>query len=366
MTNVVLIVEDLKPGGMERVIENIAMHSDKDKFRISILCLSRGGEIAEKLILAGRDVEILGIHSYHNPLNVARVVKWLRRKKVDIVHTHGYPAGVLGRIAAIIAGVPCIFHHVHSTYIDLNRRHHFTEKILSWFSRRIICCSEAVRSFVLEQENIAGDKLTVIYNGVSKADCMDASDIAELKNTLGFPENNIIVGCVASLTEHKGHRYLLEAFRETDNASLLIIGDGPRRKELESLSLEFGISKRTVFTGHKMDVSPYIRLMDIAVLPSSEREGLGISVIEAMALSKPVIATSVGGLREVVEDGNTGILVEAKNSKAIVSALSKLLTAPHLRESMGAKGRERYEKMFSLNDMLKKMEDLYVINHQES
>jgi glycosyltransferase involved in cell wall biosynthesis len=364
MINVVQIVEDLKPGGLERVIENIAMHSDTDKFRISVLCLSRGGEIAEKLISAGRDVEVLGINSFHNPLSFTRAVKWLKKKKVDIVHTHGYPAGVLGRIAAIIAGVPCIVHHVHSTYTDLNRRHHFTEKILSWFSSVIICCSEAVRRFVLENENIASDKVTVIYNGVSNGDYLYASEIAELKSTLGFPEDNIIVGCVASLTEHKGHRYLLEAFRETDNAALLIIGEGPRRRELESLCREFGISNRAIFTGHKMDVFPYISLMDIAVLPSSEREGLGISVIEAMALSKPVIATSVGGLTEVVEDGKTGILVEAKNSKAIASALSKLLMAPHLRESMGAKGRERYEKMFSLNDMLKKMEELYVIYHQ--
>lgn len=359
MNNVVQIVEDLKLGGLERVIENIAMHSDSEKFRMSVLCLSRGGEIAEELIAAGMDVEVLGITGYHNPLSVVRVVKWLRKKKINIVHTHGYPAGVLGRVAAIIAGVPCIVHHVHSTYTDLSRRHHFTEKILSWFTRRIICCSEAVRRFVLEKEHIAKHKLTVIYNGVPEADQKDIENTAELKNTLGFPEDNIIVGCIASLTQHKGHRYLLEAFREIENASLLIVGDGPMGEELRKLSRELGISDRTVFTGHKMDVSPYVRLMDIAVLPSSEREGLGISVIEAMALSKPVIAAAVGGLPEVVEDGETGIIVEAKNSRALTSALDKLSAEPHLRETMGARGKERYEKMFSLNDMINKMEDLY-------
>jgi glycosyltransferase involved in cell wall biosynthesis len=359
MINIVLIVEDLKLGGMERVIENIALHSDTEKFAMSVLCLSRGGDIADKLLSAGRDIEILGIHSYHNPLNIARLVKWLRKKKVDIVHTHGYPAGVIGRVAAVIAGVPCIYHHVHSTYLELNRKHHYIEKVLSRFSRRIICCSEAVKNFVLEKENIAGDKLSVIYNGVPNSDSITDRDIAELRNSLGFPENTMIVGCVASLTEHKGHRYLLEAFRETENAALLIIGDGPGRKELEKLSLQLGITKRAVFTGHKMDVSPYIRLMDIAVLPSSEREGLGISMIEAMVFSKPVIATSVGGLTEVVEDGKTGILVEAKNSKAIASALTKLLSAPHLRRSMGVRGRKRYEKMFSLHDMINKLGNLY-------
>ncbi len=359
MNNVVQIVEDLKLGGLERVIESIAMHSDTDKFRMSVLCLSSGGEIAEKLIAAGVDVEVMGINGYHNPLSVVRVVKWLRKKKIDIVHTHGYPAGVLGRISAIIAGVPCIVHHVHSTYLDLNKKHHFIENILSRFTHRIICCSEAVRSFVLEKEHIAEHKLTVIYNGVPETDYIDAGDTAGLKNALGFQEDNIIVGCIASLTPHKGHRYLLEAFREIDNAGLLIVGDGPMGEELRSLSRELGISGRTVFTGHKMDVSPYVRLMDIAVLPSSEREGLGISIIEAMALSKPVIASAVGGLPEVVADGETGIIVEAKNSRALTSALDRLAAEPDLRETMGARGKERYKKMFSLNDMLNKMEDLY-------
>jgi hypothetical protein len=93
MYNVVQIVEDLKLGGLERVIENIAMYSDTEKYRVSVLCLSRGGQIAERLISTRRDVEIFGITNYHSPLSIARVIKWLRKKKIDIVHTHGYPPG---------------------------------------------------------------------------------------------------------------------------------------------------------------------------------------------------------------------------------------------------------------------------------
>ncbi len=359
MINVVQVVEDLKLGGLERVIENIAMSLDSDKFKTYVLCLSRGGVIAERLITNGKDVEILSINNYHNPLNITKVVTWLQQKKIDIVHTHGYPAGVLGRFAAIFAGIPCIFHHVHSTYLDLNKKHHAIENFLSRFSSKIICCSEAVREFVQKKENISEDKLTVIYNGISEPVNIDINEISELKNTLGFHEDYIVVGCVASLNQHKGHRYLLEAFREIDNAGLLIVGDGPMAEELKRYSIELGISERTVFTGHKMDVAPYISLMDIVVLPSSEREGLGISIIEAMALSKPVIVTAIGGLPEVVADGETGIVVEAKNSKALAFAINKLSAAPDLRERMGAKGKERYGKMFSLNDMLNRMEDLY-------
>jgi glycosyltransferase involved in cell wall biosynthesis len=359
MINVVQIVEDLKLGGLERVIENIAMHLDPERFKTYVLCLSRGGEIAERLITNGKDVEILSINNYHNPLNFTKVVNWLNQKKIDIVHTHGYPAGVLGRFAAIFAGIPCIFHHVHSTYLDLNKKHHAIENFLSRSSSKVICCSEAVREFVQEKEKISEDKLTVIYNGIPEPVNNDIKEITELRNSLGFHENTIVVGCVASLNQHKGHRYLLEAFREIDNAALLIIGDGPMAEELKKYSIELGISERTVFAGHKMDVLPFIRLMDIVVLPSSEREGLGISIIEAMALSKPVIVTAIGGLPEVVADGETGIVVEAKNSKALAFAINKLSAAPDLRERMGAKGNERYNKIFSLNDMLIKMENLY-------
>jgi glycosyltransferase involved in cell wall biosynthesis len=359
MLNVIQVVEDLKIGGLERVIENFVLHADTEEFSMSVLCLSKGGAIADALRTAGRDVDILDIRNYHSPLSVARVVQWLKKKKADIVHTHGYPAGVLGRVAAIIAGSPCIIHHVHSTYLELNRRHHSMEKLLSRFSRRIICCSESVKHFVRDRENIAHDKLTVLYNGVAEPRSMDRQSGAELRSTLGIPEGSPVVGCVASLTRHKGYRYLLEAFKETGDAVLLIIGDGPERKELEQLSRDLEISNRVIFAGHKMDVSPYVHIMDIAVLPSSEREGLGISIIEAMALSKPVIATAVGGLPEVVEDGRTGILVKPKHSSSLATALHKLLASPHLRKDMGARGKKRYEKMFSLHEMIKKLEDIY-------
>lgn len=359
MLNVIQVVEDLKIGGLERVIESLVLHADPEKFKMSVLCLSRGGVIADSLLSAGKEIDILGIENYHSPLSASRVVQWLKRKKADIVHTHGYPAGVLGRVAAIIAGSPCIVHHVHSTYCELNRRHHYIEKVLSRFSRRIICCSESVKHFVRDRENIAHDKLTVLYNGVAEPRSLDDRSSAELRSSLGIPESSRIVGCIASLTEHKGHRYLIESLRETENAVLLLVGNGPERESLEQYSFDLGIRSRVIFAGHTTDVYPYVDLMDIAVLASSDREGLGISLIEAMALSKPVIATAVGGLTEVVENGRTGILVKPKNSGSLATALHKLLASPHLRKGMGAGGRKRYEKMFSLNKMIKKLEDIY-------
>lgn len=359
MINVAHVVEDLKIGGLERVIENISMHLNTEKFRVFALCLSRGGKIAERLTANGKDVEILGIKNYHNPLSIIKVVKWFGKNRIDIVHTHGYAAGVLGRAAAIIAGTRYVFHHIHTTYPDLNKRNYLIERILGGFTKNVICCSGAVENHAGKTIGISEKKLITLYNGIPEPDLKDSAALDNLKQSLGIPENSVIIGCVASLVPHKGHRYLIEAVKNIDNAHLVLVGGGNLKKELESMADNHGIKGRVIFTGCQIDVTPFVQIMDIFVLPSSEREGLGMSVIEAMAMGKPVIVTAIGGLPEVVSDGETGIIVEAKNSKALASAISKLSAAPDIRERMGAKGKERYKKMFSLNYMLNKMENLY-------
>lgn len=359
MRRVAQVVEDLKIGGLEKVIENITMHLDPEKFDVSVLCLSRGGEIADRLTLNGKNVEILGISNYHSLASIMKVAKWFKQHRIDIVHTHGHSAGVLGRVAAIFAKASCIFHHVHSTYFDLNKRNHFIERFLSKFTRRVICCSSAVKQFVIEKEGTREDKLAVIYNGVAEPGTIDALSTLALKNSLGIPENAPVIGCVASLVGHKGHRYLIEAFKKTGNAYLLLVGDGILRNELEKFASEIGISDRVTFAGYKTDVLPYIKIMDIIALPSSEREGLGIAIIEAMALAKPIIASNIGGIPEVVIEGETGLLVKPKDNDAISNAINRLLNSPDLAIEIGKKGRERYLQTFTLNKMMSRIEKLY-------
>jgi glycosyltransferase involved in cell wall biosynthesis len=359
MKKVVHIVEDLKIGGLERVIENIVVTLDPARFKVFILCLSKGGAIADSLINNNIEVIILNIQHYHNPITILGVAKLLRTNKIDIVHTHAYPAGVLGRIAAILAHVPCIFHHIHSTYVDLNKRNYFIERFLGRFTDKVICCSDAVKRFVLKKEGIPEDKLMVLYNGVPEPKPMNPSTIAGLKETLGIPREASMVGCVASLVQHKGHEYLFDAFKKVENAYLLLIGDGPLRTKLEQKASVLGISERVIFAGSQIDVTPYMQVMDIVVLPSSEREGLGIALIEAMALSKPVVATNIGGVPEVVDDGSTGILVQPQESDELAKAINTLLNSPDLTHIMGINGKKKYKKMFTLNYMIKRLETLY-------
>jgi len=359
MKKVVHIVEDLKIGGIERVIENIVTSFDPQRFKVYVLCLTRGGAIAERLIANHQNVEIMNIENYHSPLALVKVVKWLRRRKIDIVHTHGYPAGVLGRLAAIVTRIHYIFHHIHSTFFNLNKRSYFIESFLGQFTHNVICCSEAVKRAALEKTGIAKNKLTVIYNGTLTPNLLDDLTLTSVKKELNIPLDISVIGCVASLVQHKGHRYLLEALQKIDNAYLILIGDGPLRQELKSNASKLNIANRVIFAGLKLNVAPYMQVMDIIVLPSTEREGLGLSLIEAMSLSKPVIATNIGGIPEVVDNGRTGILVKPNESDALANAMSELLKSPDLIRNMGLKGRDKYLKMFTLNQMIRRIGELY-------
>ena len=265
MIKVAHVVEDLKIGGIERIIEHIVMSLDSQQFETYVLCLSAGGAIAEKLVAYEKNVETLNIKNYHNPLSLLKVVTWLKRKKIDIVHSHAYSAGVLGRVAAIIARVPYIFHHVHSTHSYLHKRNLLIEKCLSKFTKKVICCSDAVMRFVLEKEGISEDKLVVIYNGIPETKTHKASAVKGLRESLDIPRDSSVIGCVASLTQHKGHCYLLEALQKIDDVYLLLIGDGPLRRKLAGKASTLNIASKIIFAGSKIDVAPYIQIMDIVV-----------------------------------------------------------------------------------------------------
>jgi len=358
------LVEDLKTGGAERVIADIVEGLDRKRFEARVWCLTRGGETADELLEKGVEVRILGIWSYHNPLNIIRLSRLLKKEKPDIVHTHGYFASVIGRLAAKKAGLPIIITHVHSTYWEYKKRHLLIERYLSRCTHRIICCSEAVKNFVTGHEKIKEDKTVVIYNGVDEERFLPVQDPWPPRARLGIDRESPVVGTVSSLTPHKGQKYLIQAaakIREKYPATrFLIVGDGPLRRSLEEQALELSLQSSLIFTGARRDIPDLLSLMDIFVLPSSSREGLGIAIIEGMAMEKPTVATDIGGIPEVVQDGETGLLVRPGDSAALAKAIIGLIDNPDRAKAMGKKGRNRFAQKFTRKTMLSKIEDLYL------
>jgi len=362
--HIIHLVEDLKIGGTERVIADIVEGLDRKRFEARVWCVTRGGETADELVEKGFKVRILGISSYHNPLNIIRLFRLLRKEKPDIIHTHGYFASVIGRLAAKKAGIPTIITHVHSTYWEYKKRHILIERYLSRCTHKIICCSEAVRNFVTDHEKIKEEKTAVIYNGVDEERFSPVQDPPSARARLGIDRGSPVVGTVSSLTPHKGQECLIQAaakIRETHpSAKFLIVGDGPLRRSLEEQAQRLSLQSSLIFTGARRDIPELLSLIDIFALPSSSREGLGIAIIEAMAMEKPTVASNIGGIPEAVLDGETGLLVRPGDSEALAKAIIELIDDPGRAKAMGKKGRDRFAQKFTGKRMLSSIEDLYL------
>jgi len=216
---------------------------------------------------------------------------------------------------------------------------------------------------VTNKEKINCAKTTVIYNGVDEERFSSFDASFPLKKELGIKHKNLIVGTVSSLTPHKGHIFMLQAAPKILKAfpatMFLIVGDGSYGDELKNQVNKLNISSSVIFTGVRKDIPECLNLMDIFVHPSSSREGLGISIIEAMAAERPVVATHIGGILEVVEDGQTGLLVLPKNPDALAGAVMELLRDPERAQEMGRQGRIKVKETFTTRKMIAEIENLY-------
>ncbi len=362
--NVVHILENLNVGGLERLVANIVLGLDKDKFQTKVWCLVKGGKIYDELQKKGIEVEIVGLKSSRDIISFTKLVNKLKHENIDIVHTHGITATNLGRIAAKIAGIPVIIAHMHSTYFSYSVKQRVIDKVLSWFSSIVVCCSEAVADFIKEKEKISHKKIEVIYNGV---------DTEKFQPQAGIEKKGYMIGCVASLFEHKGHKYLLEAMVKVLNefskeTKLLIIGEGVLRKELESYAKELKIDTNVKFCGEMLNISEILPALDIVILPSSLREGLGLSLLEAMSCGVPVIGTNIGGIPEIIGNSKSGLLVAPGNHHELSSAIIKILSNKDLAKEMGELGRKITLDKFSQKIMMKKIESLYIrlVNEKRS
>ena len=362
-TRVVHIVEGLEIGGLERVIQAIVLNLDAGRYEVAVWCLDRGGAVAEEIREKGVPVEILGMRTYHNPLNVLRLAHRLRRCGCRVAHTHGYFAGTFGRAAALLAGVPVILRHMHTTEYGFKTRNRWVERFLARFSDRVICVSEAVRDFAVGTLKIPEPLTCVIYNASPlESASAPAAATDSYRAQLGLNGRDRVVTVIASLTGNKGHGVLLDAFRGVSarcpEAKLVIVGDGPRKEALKTFAAA-GLGSKVCFTGLVDDVGPVLGLSHVLVLPSLEREGLSVALIEGLGAGLPVVASRLGGIPEVVEDGVNGILVPPGDARALESAMARLLGSEALRTAMGNAGRDLFERRFSRAEMIGRVQSLY-------
>lgn len=355
---VIHIVEDLRTGGLEKVVCTIVVNLDRSGFDPQVWCLARGGAVAEQIASRGVTVRVSDMGQRPSLRFLLRLAGGLRRENAHVVHCHGYTACTVGRAAAILARTPRVFAHMHTQAVWLEPRQRWIEQALSAFSTKIICVSESVREFVIQAERIPRKKTEVIYNGIPDPPLPDRQCA---RRQFRIREEAKVLGCVASLEPHKGHDVLIEAVRiagmRLGNIVLLVVGDGSLRRQLEIRAREAGIS--SIFAGSMEDVGVALASVDVMALLSLEREGLSLAILEAMAASKPVILSRLGGLPELIEDGASGLLCRAGDATEAADCIVKVLASIDLGRAMGAVGRRRFLEKFTVERMVTDIERLY-------
>jgi len=298
-----------------------------------------------------------------------KLIRLINIEKPDIVHTHTAKAGTLGRIAAKLTGVPVIIHtfhgHVFHSYFGFFKSKFFLwlERLLAKFTNVIITVGEQQRREIIQYKVAEQEKVVSIPLGLDLKPFVNTkTDPNLLRRELSLPRQTLLVGIVARLVPIKNHLCFLESARlilqNFDNVRFLIIGDGELRTYLEQKTRDLGLESRVIFMGFQHDLVKIYASLDIVTL-SSFNEGLPVALIEAMAAGKPVISTNVGGVGDLILDGDNGLLVPSNDPAALAEAILYLLRNPERRKMMGGAGKKKAYPLFDKNRLLGDIDKLY-------
>ncbi len=346
-------------GGAQESYTGLLLGLDRSAFEVRALSLSAGSAV-QRLRRLGVNVTV--IEAGDDEVACGELAAYLQREEIDLVHAHMFRAEVVGTRAALAAGTPVIVATVHSSRVR-SPEDVATLAALTPAMDRLIVPSEAIAEKV-RAEGRGGARFSVIPNGVDLERFEVPAPPCTLRDEYGIPCEDALIGVVARLEAEKGHAHLIAAMPEVlaraPRTWLAIVGDGSLRAELEAQARAFPAPARDriVFTGSRDDISAITADLDVAVLPSL-REAQGISILEAMARRKPVVASAVGGIPEVLTHGVDGFLVPPADPSALADALAGLARSPSLRERVGEAGYATVRERFSIEAQVRRVEDLY-------
>jgi glycosyltransferase involved in cell wall biosynthesis len=299
---------------------------------------------------------------------LVRLYRLIRRERPDIVHTHTAKAGTLGRLAARLARVPVVVHtfhgHVFRGYFSRPSTAAFIriERFLGRFTDRIITLSPGLKVDLAGLGIAPPEKIAVIPLGFDLAPFLTSAG-TEFRRELGVADEAKLVGIVGRLTPVKNHRLFLDVAARLAAARpdvfFVIVGDGELRRDLEKETVRLGLSKRTYFTGWRSDMPRVYSALDVVVL-TSRNEGTPVTLIEAMAAGKPVVASRVGGVPDLIGPSDNGILADPSDASGFVGPLQSLIDDAALAEKMGEAGRRRVVKAYAIDRLVRDVTGLYL------
>jgi glycosyltransferase involved in cell wall biosynthesis len=344
---------DMRIGGAEMLTANIIRRLNRQRFAPELCCLKDPGELGEDL------ASEIPVH-HHLLANKYDLRVWprlthlLRKRAIDTVITVGAGDKMFwGRLAARRVGVPAVLSALHSTgWPDGVGR---LNRMLTPITDSFIAVADSHGQFLAKNLRIPNDRVAVIPNGVDTNRYAPTPDVPQIRRELGIGPTDPVLGIVAALRPEKNHELFLDVaarvVRELPKSRFLIVGDGPCRPQLEERARELGLTAHTIFTGSRPDVPRLLAAMDVFGL-TSRMEANPLSILEAMSVGRPVVATNVGSIHEAVIEAQTGFLVESGNVDQFADRVIGLLNAPVMGHVMGATAREVVIDRWSIEAMV--------------
>ena len=358
---VLFIIKPERGAGAEMVLVEAAARLNPERFKIICGLLTPDAEKVIPANLPTVDFRMPGLNGW----------VWLRffwqlcwviyRHRVKLLHVNSYVPGNYARLAAALMQVPIVIDHWHG-FTRFNAKRRLICRFLGRFTDLSIAVSQGVRDYLVRQGGLNPAKVRVVANGVDIA-AIDAARSGPLvRRELGLPEGLPVIGLVGRLDHWgKGHKELFTAMaqlKERHPVHALIVGGGRRIDEVKALAASLGLAGQVHFLGPRRDVPDLLNAMDIFVLPSYS-EGVSLALLEAMAAGLPVIVSRVGGLPEVVTDGENGLLIPPRDAESLAGALERLLADPDFAKKLGQNARKHVREHYSLERLGREINEIY-------
>ena len=347
------VVLSLRPGGLENGVVNVVNGLESEHFHSSICALQQRGEFADRIRDPSVEIVEMGLRPGNDPRMPLRLAALFRRLGTDIVHTRNAEALFYGVVGAKLAGVRHIIHSEHGRTFPEKPHRALVQRWLMRFVDYSFAVSACLKEDLIREIGVERNSLDIIYNGV---------DLRKFSaERAGSNSSGIRIGSVGRLEPVKNYPLLLRALAGMSpqlQRRLTLVGDGSERGRLKKLAIQLGVNEQVEFTGHRDDVPQLLQGMDIFVLPSLS-EGMSNTLLEAMAAGAAIVASDVGGNRELVEHDVTGLLFASNDLEQLTDTLIRLHTDTALRHRLSQAACARVREQFSMETMLARYEEMY-------
>jgi glycosyltransferase involved in cell wall biosynthesis len=355
--------------GVKRLFGWMIPRFDKARFNVSLISLRKKDLSADTLEEFGIDVTYLARHKF-DPATYPALLKVLRDKSADILHMHGYGATTFGRLCAWRMGIPAILHE-HANHGDTPWFQKVADRLLAPHTDIAIAVSQSTGEFTTRARLMPPERTKVVYLGAPLdefARQRTADEIAAARSALRIATGTTAIGTVTRLMPAKGNKYLVDAvpavLASHPAVRVFIIGEGDLRTDLEAQARALNLGDRLVFTGFTRDVAAALSALDLLVFPSLA-EGTPLTMFEALAMGKPIVATDADGLVDVLTNGKDALVVPKADATALAGAITTLLQQPELAAQLGAEARKTGAR-YDIGAFVRKMERLYELLHESS